>query len=432
MILVRSLGFALLIILISVVGVCAQTAEVRATSLAIGETWTTVRELRVIGLKRGVQELILRDIPRSADLSSLVLRSRRIPLRMLEWSRAGDLSGGQAGAYVLDGDDVRWYPGKTDLPQGFAGSDIVRCRVDSPADITRIGVDVVYRLKGLNWSAHYQILVHGERREEQGPVSVDLLGRVRLVNETTRSFQNARIRLIGAPEQVVAETGNQRGFLMLDRNDPLSDLWFERPSDPKAEFTYNLEETATIPACGTVEVPLVKALRTPAERLYSLVAEDFPLGMKEPEALRKWIVFRHSPDRRHGFTLPPGDVGIFLGGLRQYRLQDAWFERTTPGSEIRVDLGRAPEVTGTRSLVSRSSPIGGFLEETYAIDILNGLDFDILVEIDEKPPASLGWSLLSSTRPPRQAEHRLRFFPKIKAGSGERVEYRLRIPQPEL
>jgi hypothetical protein len=57
-------------------------------------------------------------------------------------------------------------------------------------------------------------------------------------------------------QQTVAEKGNQRGFLLLDRSDPLSDLWFNKPEESKTEFSYDLKEPVTIPAGSTLDIPI--------------------------------------------------------------------------------------------------------------------------------------------------------------------------------
>lgn len=402
----------------------------RATYVTVGQDSAVVRERRTVMLPAGEDEFILGDVPPEADLSSLVVRSRRVLVELLEWRRVSAPEEEHPSLAVSgDSSAVLWR--RSAVAAGVAPSESVRCRISSPVTDRPLDVEVVYILKGLAWSADYQVAVRGEQAGETEPVSVDLTGLVRLENRSSRVFADAVVMLVGAPE--LPSPPKDPGFLMVDEDSALADLWRPRPPERRTEFEYDLPGRVTIPARSDTDAVLVRTLRTPATRLYSMVAEEFPVGVEgKDRPLRKLIVFRNTEVNRMGMTLPPGRVQVFLGGMRTDLLQEAWFNRTPPNGEIRIDLGAADEVRGLRVAGERSPEVAGYFEQDFSVTLKNGRDTDILVEVDEKPPVSLEWDVVSATKAYREAGHRLLFNTPIRARGEETIEYRLRIRQPAL
>jgi hypothetical protein len=76
--------------------------------------------------------------------------------------------------------------------------------------------------------------------------------------------------------------------------------------------------------------------------------------------------------------------------------------------------------------------VDGFYEEAFEVLVVNRRRSDILVEIDEKPPPRLTWNVIRANENYDLVRRRLRFRPKVAAGSERRVYYRLRVRQPSL
>lgn len=423
-------GFLCLLAL--TVGAAELSAEssIRSTSLTIGHGWAVVRELRLFTLKGGEQEVLLEGIPPEADLSSLVVRSRRVPLELLECRRPSS----SANA-AQQGSDVRWVSGK-----GFAGTVApdnecgpVICRIRSPVGWNGMGLEISYVIQGFDWSGIYQVAVRGEQAEEKEPVSVDLSGLVRIENKTSQSFAKAKVWLAGGRTREALKSAEDPGFLSLDEDNPLADLWREKPREPTPEFEYDIPQIVSLNAHTASDVVLIRTVRTPAARVYTMVAEDFPPVSEDRDSpLRKRIVFGNISANRMGIALPPGHVQVFLGGQRSRLLQEGFFERTPVNETIRIDLGLAEDVRGMRMAGRSSDPLVGYFEQSFLITIRNQRNADIVCEIDEKPPVILEWSVVSATNPYNESAHRLRFNVAVKARAEEIIEYKLRIRQPEL
>ncbi len=410
-------------------GYAERSAEssIRGTSLTIGHGWACVRELRSLTLSAGEQEVVLEGIPPEADLSTLVLHSWRAPIEVLECRRQRPVAARQGAV-------VRWSAGKgfADDSEGRDPPGPVVCLVRSLTDWTGRGVDVFYVMTGFDWSASYQVVVRGDPEDDREPLSVDLSGLVRIENRTSRSFANADVRLAGGASHDKPDFANGPGFLSLDEESPLADLWRKQPKERKPEFDYRVPRKVDLKACAETDVALIRTARTPATRLYTLTAEEFAPASEDRDApLRKRIVFRNISANRMGVALPPGRVQIYLGSLRGRLLQQAYFERTPVNGTIQIDLGLAEDVRGLRIAGKASDPVAGYFERTFLVVVRNHRETDIPCEIDEKPPVILEWDVINATRPFTESGHRLRFNVEIRARMEEIIEYKLRIRQPE-
>ena len=414
-------------------GIAHAGSLLRGTHLCIGRDHAVVRERRTVIVPAGEGEFTLDGIPPEAELSSLVLRSRRVAVELLEWRREGPAAAGTGAdpslAVSADGSRVTWARGEGAPAAGAASS--VRCRASSPVENRPMDVEVSYVLPGMGWSASYQVGVRGEEKGETEPVSVDLTGLVRIENCTSQAFEDATVLLVGAPG--LPAPPKDPGFPMVDEESPLADLWRPMPPEPATEFEYALPDRVTVPARGGTDVVLVRTLRTPAARLYRMAAEDFPVGVEGKDApLRKVLAVRNTAGNRMGMSLPPGKVQVFLGGMRTHLLQEAWFQRTPPNGEIRIDLGAAGDVRGLRVAGGRTPEVAGYFEQVFVLSLGNRLDAAIRAEVDEKPPLSLEWDIVSATKPYREEDRRLVFETEIGPRGQETIEYRLRIRRPGL
>lgn len=357
-----------------------------------------VRDFRQVALVRGEQEITLGGVPAEADLSTLQIWAPRAGVTLLDWFR---------------------------LENEYA----IRCRVRSTASRNRIGVDLIYLMTGLTWSAEYEVWIRSEMDKGGQPVSADLRGVVRIENGTRIHFSNAMIRLVGR-EIVTAHRNKPPGFLLLDRRTPLTDLWFPEPKEGGPPYDYVLDVRPNIPASALAVIPLVNRSRIPALRRYAMSSEEIPLHSKEYTPLREWITFPYAGARDRVAALPPGRVRVAVGP-RKERIFDAYFQRALPGSEIRVDLGPSVDVFGMRARMD-STTRAGFRTETYELRIRNESTSKVVVEIEEQPPAPLGWTVIKATLPFEERNNRLFFQCAIDPGKGEQVQYSLKVREPRL
>lgn len=387
-------------------------------------------------LKQGEQELVLDDIPAEADLATLVIRERRVPLSTLEIERISVILDHRAvsdrGAIMKseDGSSVVWKPENEASSRGRAEKlHPVRCRLRTPM-AGKHRLTISYVVPGLAWQAAYEIAVRDAGNEA---ISVDMAGMVRIHNPTSRSFDGARVRVVGSDVREDAEKQDPPGFVMLG-NDPAFDKIFEREdrTTPIAHG-YDVPGTISLSALSETAAPFVKVKRVPAERLYVMRAEDFPAGTLARRApLQESIVFRNRQSKGLDRPMPPGVAHVYRGGRRSFFLGDAWLPHTPANGEIRIDLGDAEHVRGARAGSGHEDIIEGYAEERFQVLIENGGKTDIRVEVDEKPPLTLEWDVISSTKAYVIEDNRLLFRNRVAADAESRIMYKLRVKQPAL
>ncbi len=409
-------------------------ADSPAISLMIGPDWTVVREQREITVTAGEQVIELAGIPAEADLSSLTMRTRRIPVTLLSWQRIEPYAPPpnterlrlMAGGAVHDADgrplSVRHVSVPSDAP--------VRARIRIPFTGTRT-FEVSYRLHGLSWRADYQALIRGSLTGPDEQLSIDLDGYVNVLNQTSRSFGTASVRVAGADPRLVTTLPRRPGFLLL-LDTPLSDLWQLQVQPIVSEFAYALPAPVALPAGQETRVQIFQGHRIPARRLHVLHSDEVPLsltGRTAPLSLR--LVFSNVPMHGLGWTMPPGPVTIF-SGVTQRRLEATGFIPHTPsGREIRLDLGNDPLVRGARTSVRRTTVREGQYDETFRIALENAHERPVDIEIIERPLTTLGWSLQRSTFDFVRERRVLRATPRLGPGESRRIELGLRLQKPD-
>jgi len=409
--------------------------EVDKVYLTVGHGWAVVREIRINRSGLDGQEIELADIPPEADLSTLTVRARRLPVEMGRWSRVSVEETNQVPSRADKA--LVWSP-----REGFQGSpsektppvsQVLRCRFPQPQAWGRMILEISYWVRNFDWEAQYQVAVRGEREDEKEPVSVDLTAIARIYNGCSRTYTRAVVQLAGADALASKAPAKEPGFLVLNEETPLSDLWLQPEIATPVEHLYPLPGTVDLPAHSDAQLYFAGVARKPAERLYVMMAEDFPVdSFKTGRPLKKAIVFKNDEEHGLGLNLPAGSVRIFLGGMRTHLLQDAWLPHTPAGGDLRMDLGWADNVRGLRKTLSEIETADGFQESIYELGMANLSGRDIRVEVREKPPIMLEWAVVRSSKPYRTESQRIVFLADIPSASEERIEYRLRIRKPKL
>lgn len=410
---------------------CARAQEF---FLTIGPEWTIVREIREISLEEGRQEFLLADLPAGMENSSLMIRTRRRDLDLQEWGPAGEtvvttlpLTWEDAGRTLVW--SVKARPPKDQR----APTTALRCVLVTPIERKTLNVEILYRLRGLQWEARYQAVVRGDRVEEREPLSVDLSGLVIIRNRSGHAFSNAVIRLVSGASPRRDRPVKPPGFLILAEDSSMADLWRHPSLEWEPQYEYSVPGQVHLTADSDLEVRWVDSMRIPAERRYLLRAEDVPPDLAGPDRpLRKMILVNNTVANRLGVPLPSGPIQLFLSSMRTHLLQTGDLPHTPVNGEIRIDLGPSAEVMGRRGSRERSPVVIGYYQEVFALEVANDREGAITVELDEKPPLVLEWALVRSSHPCQEVFRRLRFNLDVPPGGRRTVDYTLRVKQPSL
>jgi hypothetical protein len=430
-----------LLVLISALAMGTVTARAQAQpSIVLGDGWALVREQRLLTFTNRTQGFVLDGIPAEADLATLNVYGRRVPLGFSGWHAApidAPPARAQLDPELLAGTnkgDIVWRPFADPVQDRPHDQRSLRlwCELEAPSTGER-PVQVVYYMTGLTWSAHYSVLLRGDLEKEDERVSVEFDGAVRIVNRTRLQLAGAKVTLVGADRIPGAAATEEPGFLMLDEESPLSDLWRNPAETSSHRYEYVIPQDVDIPARGDATVSLATAARQPAERLYRLIADDLPAtGRQKARPLRRHLVVKNSPQFGLGFALPPGQGQVFLGSTRSVLLQQAWFSHTPANGAIHVDLGIAEQVVASRKTLARENEALGTYLETYSLVIENGLDAPVRVDVDETPPTALAWDVVRARTSYAQRGRHLYFSTQLEPRSTDNIEYTIRVHEPTL
>lgn len=405
-------------------------ATITETTLTIGSDWTTVREVRRLRVTAGEQQIRLEGIPATADLSSLTIRTRRIPVDLLHWEREQEVS---ATERATNG-DLRLTRAELTEPRSARNHDsgvgAVLCQIRFPL-AGEHAFEITYRMRGLVWNAHYAVLLRGDLDSADERMSIDLEGHIQFQNNSNRSFDQAWIRLAGADPLVIAhEVRRAPGFLKLAET-PLAQLWERPPPIVHPEHVYRLPRRVDLPAQAKTEAQFVAARRLPTSRLYVMNSHEIPLSLTRTfSPLRQQLVFANTTERGLGAALPPGDVFIYQGIAQRTLFRQGRLAHTGRGEEIRIDLGPTEHVTGKRRSRLRTAVRSDHYEEVFELAIANHRPSAVQVEIRETPRLTLGWSVVQSSEEHQRSRGTLQFRPRVSAGEERTLDFRLRIQHP--
>lgn len=396
------------------------------TDLTIGSGWALVHERRSFTLQSGRQDLVLADLPESADLATLTVRHRRFPVELLAWRRAGAARGARHPALLRSGDGVSWWlRARSGHPAARERRPVV-CTLESPAAGSS-HLDVGYLLGGLSWVVTYQLGVRGELSDERAPVSIDLVGRLAISNATDRAFPQARLHLVGADRDVDRKPGESPGWLVVPPfSDPRHD-WKAPPPARRADRSYALPSRWDLAPLTTTEAFFAFTRRAPARRVYSVNAERFQHAATTELPMEAHVVLENSPKVGLGFPLPQGDATVYLGAIGTRLWDQGELPRTVAGADIRVSLGWAEQVTIRQQKAGRVVSATGHTEESFEISLRNRLPSPVLAEVHAEPDYATAWDVTRSSQPVEREGRHLTWRPTVPAGGETVIRYQCRV-----
>ncbi|HMP77733.1 MAG TPA: hypothetical protein PKE12_15665 [Kiritimatiellia bacterium] len=397
-----------------------------STSLTIGSGHAVVREVHRMKFSRRDETLVL-DWQPGADPSTLLV--------------SGDP---RMGVVLLE---TRWPA--PPAPQAPDAVDFTAPR--APADgvapaVTRVecllravqarprDVEVLYHAAPFSWQARYELTVRGDIANHLEPLSLDLDGRYFLSNGFGRAFSAAQVQVLGHEAAGPARRGlkDGPGILALEADSPLADRWRPAPPEPGVPHLYRLTSPVTLAAGQVTAVRFATARRTPADRLYVMDSDRIAAGAGAVwRPLQQTLTLRNDRRAGLGFPLPPGAALITAGGGRGAVRQEAMISHTPSGGVIRIDLGPAEGVIGSRRTLGRTSGRTGFTEETIELRIANNLATAVRVEVSERPPVPLAWDMVRSSLNYVITARRLRYELEVGPRSEARISYTVRLTEPE-
>jgi hypothetical protein len=266
--------------------------------------------------------------------------------------------------------------------------------VDQPG---RFDAELAYVTGGMRWDADYNIIA-----PEKGD-KVDLVGWVTMDNQSGRTFENARIKLIAGDVNKIQD--DEGGHIALSRARSFA-------SENAATVTqksfdeyhmYTLARQTTLRDRETKQVEFVSAKGVRADRIYvydgakinhgryrGWSAENYrsqaDYGTQSNPKVWVMLEFENSEDNGLGIPLPKGRFRFYRqddDGLLEFTGEDM-IDHTPKDETVRVYTGNAFDIVGERARIEfNKHPRRDELDESFRIKLRNHKDKAVEVRVVE-------------------------------------------------
>jgi hypothetical protein len=294
-----------------------------------------------------------------------------------------------------------------------------------------------YVTGGMTWEADYNIVA-----PEKGDV-VDIVGWVTMDNQTGRTFENARIKLMAGDVNKIQQGGNG---VAMNRKVAAYDApaQFSPPVTEKAfdEYhLYTLERRTTLRDRETKQVEFIRAAGVATKQLYIYdgvkidsnryngwawenIRNDHSYGTESNPKI--WVMreFRNSDANHLGMPLPKGRVRFYR------RSDDGQIEFTgentidhTPHDEtVRIYTGNAFDIAGERRRTNYIVEQGkSTATESFEIKVRNHKKEPVEVRVVEHLYRALTWDIASSSSEYKKTDSHTIEFPVTIAPDEEKT-----------
>ena len=294
-----------------------------------------------------------------------------------------------------------------------------------------------YVTSGMSWQADYNIVA-----PEKGDL-VDIVGWVTMDNQTGKTFENARIKLMAGDVNKI-QPGHQFDRLQVYGRAMAGAMTVSPPVTEKTfdEYhLYTLERTTTLRDRETKQVEFIRAAGVGTKQIYIYdgvkidanryngwswdnFRNDQSYGTESNPKV--WIMreFRNSQTNHLGMPLPKGRVRFYR------RNDDGQIEFTgenvidhTPRDEtVRVYTGSAFDLTGERRRTNYLMDSGkNTATESFEIKVRNHKKEPVDVRVVEHLYRALTWDIASSSVDYKKTDAHTIEFPVTMAADGEKT-----------
>ena len=379
-------------------------------------------------------------LPDHSTLKGKIIRSGYVRPDSFNMNGYGQQYPGQEDPIIeVDGRLRFGLPGEPIFPD-LTGETILKPRLewvlasDKPG---KIPAEFSYVTGGMTWQADYNIVA-----PEKGDL-VDIVGWITIDNQTGKTFENARIRLMAGDVNKV-QPGQMRSMLYAAAAAPVSGRDFAPPVTEKTfdEYhLYSLERPATLRDRETKQVEFIHAEGVATKQRYIYdgaridsnryngwnwdnIRNDHSYGTESNPKIFVMREFRNSEANHLGMPLPKGR-------LRFYRQNDdSQIEFTgenvidhTPRDEtIRVYTGNAFDLAGERRRTNYTIDVNKHeATESFEIKVRNHKKDPVEVRVVEHLYRATNWEIITKSDDFQKKDSQTVEFPVTVAPGNEKT-----------
>jgi hypothetical protein len=295
----------------------------------------------------------------------------------------------------------------------------------------------------MSWQADYNLVVAPPASgQANGKTDVlDLVGWITMRNQSGKTFDNARIKLLAGDVSKIQE-GSVANRLyaakaMAAEADAAAPVVREKAFD---EFhLYTLERPTTLHDQETKQVEFVRATGIRAQRIYAYDGANLaPYGYYSPDQVRQeanygtqsnskvWVMeeFKNSDTNHLGLPLPKGKLRFYRGDTDGHLefVGENTIDHTPKDETIRVYTGNAFDVVGERKRTNfHVESSQRWMDESFELRVRNHKKEAVNVRVVEHLYRSINWKLADQSHPSRKMDAQTVEFPVSVAADGEAV-----------
>ncbi len=386
------------------------------------------------------------EIQGGQTVKGKVIRSGYVPHNSFAMNRYGEqyyqsqmVAASETPIIEVNGQLRFGLPGTPVFPD-LAGDTILKPRLEWVLSTDKPGkfpAEFSYVTGGLTWVADYNIVA-----PEKGDV-VDIVGWVTMDNQSGKTFENARIKLMagdvskiqqgvvnGRVVNAMAGAGGISGG-----NPPVSEKTFDE------YHLYTLERRTTLRDRETKQVEFIRAVEVGTKQIYIYdgvkiesnryngwtwdnVRNDHSYGTESNPKI--WVMreFRNSDENHLGMPLPKGRVRFYRrsdDGQIEFTGENS-IEHTPKDETIRIYTGNAFDLAGERRRVDYFMDSGKrTATETFEIKVRNHKKEPVEVRVVEHLYRGETWDIASKSDEYKKTDSHTIEFPVTIAADGEKV-----------
>jgi len=308
----------------------------------------------------------------------------------------------------------------------------------------RFDAELSYITGGMSWEADYSMLA-----QEQGD-TIQVIGWVTMDNQSGKTFNNARIKLMAGDVSKIQEPDRSRyagygGMEMAAKSAP-----WQPPVTEKAfedYHLYTLERPTTLHDRETKQVEFLRAEGVKTERLYiydGVKIDSARYRNYQPEYIRQerdygtqcnpkvWVMreFKNSQENHLGIPLPRGLVRFYRqddDGQLEFTGEN-FIDHTPRDETVRVYTGNAFDLVGERRRTDyKIDTARNWLDESFEIKVRNRKEKDAVeVRVVEHLYRWLSWEIVEKSESFVKTESQtVEFRVNIPAGQEKVITYKV-------
>jgi hypothetical protein len=372
-----------------------------------------------------------------------IIRSGYVPISYYQQQNYG-YPQPSIGQPIIEVDGVLRFglPGQPLFP-ALGGDSILKPTLSWQLSTTQAGksqAEISYVSGGMYWQSDYNLVVADGPRNT-GMNSLDLVGWITMRNQSGKTFENARIKLLaGDVSKIQDQRMSSRMYAAEAKamaQDAAAPVVREKSFD---EFhLYTLERPATLRDNETKQVEFVRTTGIQSQRLYVYDgAQIDQYGYYNYEQVRNdpgygtasnkkiWVLqeFKNSDTNHLGIALPKGRLRFYrrdTDGSLQF-VGENTIDHTPKDEMIRVYTGNAFDIVGERKRTNyRVDSNAHWMDETFEVRVRNHKKETANVRVVEHLYRWTNWKLTEQSHQFKKRDAQTIEFPVTVAPDGEQV-----------